>query len=311
MQGPVQPLRGRGRGEERAPLTYLLVHLLEEGDLLLQRLDASLQVNARQRGRVHVLPWQSRAGVSGPRGRGQAGVGLTPGVWPHGCGQCWGVVKAVGVARPGVPGAGGVTRLGRCCMPTRQPHRGGWGTPLNSDWPRRCSLQELWPIRGVAWARAVGWVPGWGSPMGDSAQQDPGLWGRARGGPGEGSREGREGGVGRGPLPQALGKGRRGLQLERWGGVRAGGRGPVRGTDAGTHSAESSQVVLCLLLQLDLLLQPVGGQGSAGPPGPGVGWAGRRARQGGPGSALGGGWRGARGSSSLPKYRHSQRSTKA
>lgn len=37
------------------PHTYLFVHLLEEGDLLLQGLDASLQVDACQCSRVHVL----------------------------------------------------------------------------------------------------------------------------------------------------------------------------------------------------------------------------------------------------------------
>lgn len=42
--------------EEEEKGKNLLVDLLQEGNLLLQRLDASLQVQAGQRGSVHILP---------------------------------------------------------------------------------------------------------------------------------------------------------------------------------------------------------------------------------------------------------------
>lgn len=48
MNRETQTRRGRKREN-------LLVDLLQEGDLLLQRLDASLQVQTSQSGGVHVL----------------------------------------------------------------------------------------------------------------------------------------------------------------------------------------------------------------------------------------------------------------
>lgn len=134
-------------GKEGHPPTYLFVHLLEEGDLLLQGLDAPFQVDACQRGRVHVL-------------------------WGHGEQEL----------------AGGV-----------------WGE-------HRDRAQRL-----------------------EGAKLCPGPW------PGAGA----------------------GLLGEDGVGGEVGIPHPT-GDGTGTHSSESSQVVLSLLLQLDLLLQPVGKERRSG-----------------------------------------------
>lgn len=67
--------------ETGPPPTYLFVHLLEEGNLLLQGLDASFQVNACQRGCIHIL--------RGYRVRGSRGVN-TPGCMGEAQGPCTG-----------------------------------------------------------------------------------------------------------------------------------------------------------------------------------------------------------------------------
>lgn len=49
------PLASNPDRREEEGRENLLVDLLQEGDLLLQRLDASLQVQTSQRGGVHIL----------------------------------------------------------------------------------------------------------------------------------------------------------------------------------------------------------------------------------------------------------------
>lgn len=92
--------------ETGPPPTYLFMHLLEESDLLLQGLDASFQVYACQRGRVHILGGHR---VRGNRGVNTPGrVGGTQG--PHiGAGGC----KAVPRAMPWCWGQAARGRWGR------------------------------------------------------------------------------------------------------------------------------------------------------------------------------------------------------
>lgn len=117
--------------ERGSPPTYLFVHLLEEGNLLLQGLDAPFEVNACQRGCVHVLGGHRvRRVVAWGEHQGWKVQSSYPGSCP-----------GAGARLPGaVRGDGGPTTWGSWVLTALKAAR--LFSASSFSWISSCSLQE-------------------------------------------------------------------------------------------------------------------------------------------------------------------------